>query len=90
MPQVTLSGCTPEPLANYLKALAVLRLVAEQPDVSAKGWWKDGLFHLDSCFDEEGLTTFFLERYRPSPIVGPWGHAQGFMQEVQKDQPEMR
>jgi len=32
-----LDGCAPTPLAHYLKALAILRLVAEQRDASVRG-----------------------------------------------------
>jgi CRISPR-associated protein Csx17 len=32
MNEIILAGCTPTPLANYLKALGVFRLVAEQKD----------------------------------------------------------
>ena len=32
MPILTLHGCSPEPLGNYLKALGIFRLVAEQAD----------------------------------------------------------
>jgi len=34
--EVVLEGCTPEPLMGYLKALGVLRLVAEQEDGKAE------------------------------------------------------
>ena len=34
-----LKGCSPTPLANYHKALGILRLVAEQADPTARGWW---------------------------------------------------
>ena len=37
---VELTGCTPIPLAHYLKALGILRLVSEQVDTDATGWWK--------------------------------------------------
>ncbi|HDR68031.1 MAG TPA: type I-U CRISPR-associated protein Csx17 [Bacteroidaceae bacterium] len=79
MTEITLYGCTSQPMSSYLSALAVLRLVSEQKDPSAKGWWDDlGVFHLDSCLDEEGLINFFLEEYRPTPIVSPWNGGSGF------------
>ena len=37
--ETVLKGCTPEPLMNYLKALGILRLVAEQRDPNAQGCW---------------------------------------------------
>lgn len=71
-------GCTPEPIASYLKGLAVLRLVSNQADSGARGFWKDGCFHLESSLDESGLVAFFLERYEPTPIVAPWLGGSGF------------
>ncbi|MDZ7810555.1 MAG: hypothetical protein U5L11_11035 [Arhodomonas sp.] len=41
---VPLPGCGPIPLAGYLKALGVLRLVAEQADPDARGYWEDEQF----------------------------------------------
>ena len=42
-----LKGCSPVPLANYLKALGILRLVVEQrADPDARGWWQDEHFCL--------------------------------------------
>ncbi len=78
MPEIALKGCTPEPLMNYLKALGVLRLVSEQKDKNAKGCWRNGVFWLKSELDEEGLVRFFLEEYRPTPIVAPWNGGSGF------------
>ena len=41
-----LDGCAPTPLAHYLKALGILRLVAEQADEHARGWWEGNHFRL--------------------------------------------
>jgi CRISPR-associated protein Csx17 len=67
-----LPGCTPEPLMAYLKALGILRLVSEQKDADTRGWWKDDVFRLRSTLGVEALQEFFLEEYRPTPIVVPW------------------
>jgi len=75
---VELLGCTPEPLMAYLKALGILRLVSEQKDPEARGWWKNDVFWLRSVLDRDGLVNFFLEEYRPTPIVGPWAGGSGF------------
>ncbi len=75
---VPLSGCTLEPMAAYLKALAVLRLVSEQADAEAKAWWKNSLFFLESSLDEPALVEFFLHEYKPTPIVAPWNGGSGF------------
>lgn len=74
-----LPGCTPMPLAAYLKALAVLRLVAEQgADPGASGFWRDGVFVLRSSLDREHLLAFFLQRYAPTPLIAPWNGGSGF------------
>lgn len=78
MTDVCLEGCRAEPLSSYLTALAVLRLVSEQKDPNARGWWEKGVFHLDSCLDKRGLVDFFLNEYIPTPIVSPWNGGSGF------------
>lgn len=78
MPEIKLEGCTPEPLMSYLKALGVFRLVAEQADPEARMSWRGGVAVLRSKFSRDELTTYFLEQYRPTPIVGPWGARSGF------------
>lgn len=73
-----LTGCAPAPLAHYLKALGVLRIVGEQKDRAARGWWQDEHFCLMSSLDRAGLERFFLEEYAPTPIFNPWGARSGF------------
>jgi CRISPR-associated protein Csx17 len=73
-----LLGCAPTPLAHYLKALGVLRLVAEQADPDAKGYWEAEHFVLESLLDREGLIDFFVRFYRPTPILTPWNNGSGF------------
>lgn len=75
---IELFGCAPIPLAHYLKALGILRLVSEQVDRQAKGWWKGNTFFLRSSLDREGLVEFFLEQYEPTPLVTPWNGGSGF------------
>jgi len=78
MTRIALSGCTSEPFSSYLTGLAVLRLVSEQKDRDARGWWDGGVFHLESSLDEEGLLDFFLNEYVSTPIVSPWNGGSGF------------
>lgn len=78
MNRIRLDGCTPEPLASYLKALAVLRLVAEQSDPAASGWWDGDAFVLESKLDRDALVQLVLEDYRPAPLLAPWGARSGF------------
>lgn len=75
---IQLRGCMVEPLASYLKALAILRIVSEQVDAEARGWWSGDTFFLESKFGEQELVDFFLIRYRPTPIVAPWNGGSGF------------
>jgi len=73
-----LIGCSPAPLANYLKALGILRLVAEQTDMSARGWWQDECFCLLTNLSKDELESFFLKAYQPTPIISPWNKGSGF------------
>jgi CRISPR-associated protein Csx17 len=73
-----LGGCAPTPLAHYLKALGVLRLVAEQADSEARGWWEGERYFLATNLDREPLEAFLLERYQPTPLVSPWNKGSGF------------
>ena len=73
-----LEGCAPVPLAGYLKALGVFRLVAEQADENAHGFWHDERFVLKTALNEESLVQFFIEKWRPTPVVAPWNGGSGF------------
>ena len=76
--ELELRGGAPEPLMAYLKALGIFRLVSEQKDSSARAWWQSDSFYLHSVMDREGLVEFFLNEYRPTPIVSPWNGGSGF------------
>lgn len=58
MPVIQLHGCSLEPLGDYLKALGVFRLVAQQIDPDARCWWRHGIFHLwlneTACYPRQG------------------------------------
>lgn len=73
-----LDGCAPTPLAHYLKALGILRLVAEQVDSEARGWWDGDRFCLATTLTSEELEMFFLHDYQPTPLVSPWNKGAGF------------
>jgi CRISPR-associated protein Csx17 len=76
--EVMLNGCAPAPLIHYLKALGVLRLVAEQFDPQVRGSWHGDAFMLITNKTGEDIVRFFLDQYRPSPIVAPWNGGSGF------------
>ena len=80
-----LTGCSPTPLAHYLKALGILRLVSNQKDSAARGWWKEESFHLATTLDGNVLLEFFLEDYEPTPLVAPWNGGSGFYPNDNKD-----
>ena len=90
---LVLQGCAPAPLASYLKALGVLRLISspanhvsgEAADAHARGWWEDERFHLRTTLSREGLLHFFLDDYAPSPIIAPWNGGSGFYPKDNKD-----
>lgn len=79
-----LRGCRPEPLANYLQALAILRLVSVQRDLRARGWWENGVFCLRSYLNEDGLLTFLLHDYVPTSIIAPWNGGSGYYRNDRK------
>ncbi len=78
---IPLQGCSPTPLASYLKALGVFRLVTEQADPSARGYWKNEAFVLSTKLSKEELAEFFLRRYAPTPLVDPWNGGSGFLKD---------
>ena len=91
--RLTLHGCTPAPLASYLKALGVLRLLSsgannvtgEPADAGVRGWWEGERFHLRTALGREGVTEFFLHGYAPSPVIAPWNGGSGFYAKDNKD-----
>ena len=90
---LSLGGCTPIPLAAYLKALGVLRLISSDEncdtgsaaDPTARGWWAHERFHLRTTLDRDGLLKFFLHSYAPTPIMAPWNGGSGFYPKDNKD-----
>jgi CRISPR-associated protein Csx17 len=81
MSDMRLAGCRVEPLGSYLKALGVLRLIAEQADASAAAWWSGDEFWLRTTLSENELVDFFVNRYSPTPLLAPWNKGSGFGQE---------
>ena len=85
---LALHGCAPTPLASYLKALGVLRLVSSPAnhvsgtaaDPRARGWWENECFHLRTSLTRDALLHFFLYDYAPSPIIAPWNGRAGFLE----------
>ncbi|MCL5446685.1 MAG: type I-U CRISPR-associated protein Csx17 [Actinobacteria bacterium] len=76
-----LRGCQPEPLGSYLKALGTFRTVAEQTDPTATGQWGQDGFVLTTRLNSDELARFFIEEYKPTPVVSPWNNSSGFGKE---------
>ncbi|MBE3599389.1 MAG: type I-U CRISPR-associated protein Csx17 [Limnochordaceae bacterium] len=85
MPRVELTGCTPEPLLSYLKALGVLRLIAEQRDARIRAHWESTAFILDTSLDASQVIQFFLTEYRPTPLIACWNGGSGFFPKDRKN-----
>ena len=85
-----LDGCAPKPLAHYLKALGVLRLVAEQADRDARAWWDGDRFRLATSLTPDQLLEFFLTHYFPTPMLAPWNGASGFFKTWDKTNQRFR
>ena len=91
--RIALDGCAPAPLLSYLKALGVLRVLADPTnhvhgtavDAEVRGWWEGERFHLTTRLDRDRLTRFFLEHYAPSPIIAPWNGGSGFYPNDNRD-----
>ncbi len=83
MNEVVLAGCTPTPLANYLKALGVLRLLSTKYP-NTRGFWRGDQFVLRTTLDREGIEHFFLSDYVPTPIMAPWNSGSGFYYQERK------
>ena len=83
--ELELTGCRPEPLMSYLKALGVFRLVAEQKDPKATACWRQDHFVLCTELNETALLDFFLNEYQPAPIATPWAGGSGFFKKDNRD-----
>lgn len=76
MPVHACPGLGTRPLASYLGALGLARVVGEQVDPGVRFGWSDGTFTLRTT--ESDLIGFLVDRYRPTPVVSPWNGGSGF------------
>lgn len=81
--EVVLDGCTPTPLAGYLKALGVLRLLSSKYP-GTRGFWRDDRFVLRTKLDRAAIEHFFVCEYEPTPIMAPWNGGSGFFEKDNK------
>jgi len=84
MNEIILAGCTPTPLANYLKALGVLRLLGSKHSTT-RGCWRGDRFVLQTSLEMCGVLEYFLEDYEPTPVMAPWNGGSGFYAKDNKD-----
>jgi CRISPR-associated protein Csx17 len=77
--RIPLTACRTRPLASYLKALAILRIVSEQADPDARGCWEHDHFVLFSRLGRDGLVEFLLDSWRPMPFMSPWNKGSGLL-----------
>ena len=78
MNRILLEGCRPEPLASYLKALGILRIIGTQADREARGHWSTEGFVITTKLSYPETLEFFLAAYAPTPILSPWNGRGGF------------
>lgn len=83
MNNITLSGCSPTPLASYLKALGVLRLLSARHPETRAAWRKESLL-LQTPLTREEIEQFFLRSYSPTPVMAPWNSGSGFYEKATK------
>ncbi|MCC6858777.1 MAG: type I-U CRISPR-associated protein Csx17 [Bryobacterales bacterium] len=81
-----MTGIKPDALATYLAGLGIFRLFAEQKDRSARGFWRNEHFVLVTELDWESVERFFLQEYKPTPILAPWSGGGGFL-DIPDDDP---
>lgn len=72
MPAVELAGLRTKPLASYLAAIGVFRLVSEQADQQVRARWVPMGFVLESELDDEALEHFLSVKYGPSGPSRIW------------------
>lgn len=78
MPDLTLDGCRSRPLAGYLKTLGITRVLSHQLDGEVRVRWNHDTFEVSSDLDADGLRSFWLDHYVPTPVLSPWNGGSGF------------
>ncbi len=78
MHQLELPGLHPRPLASYLAALGLFKVIATQADPTVRASWAGDMFRLSAAIDQEMIQQFLLDSYSPTPLIAPWnGKNQG-------------
>ncbi|MDQ7821224.1 MAG: type I-U CRISPR-associated protein Csx17 [Candidatus Eremiobacteraeota bacterium] len=77
MMTVDLPGCKLEPFSSFFKSLGIFRILSEQVSDQIRGYWKEGIFRLEMS-QNINIIDFFIDKYKPSPILSPWNMGSGF------------
>lgn len=75
--RVSCGGLGRQPLAAYLGALGLLRMVGTQLRTDVRGAFSTQGFSLEGVERDE-LLDFVLTRWAPSAVLTPWNNASGF------------
>ena len=76
---LAMDGCVPKDMLSYMKALGILKAIAERRDGSAQGFWRDGdQWVVRSALDRDAALDFFMNEWQPTPIMSPWNKDSGF------------
>ncbi len=71
----TFTGLRPEPLANYLAGLGLVRLIGQADPGATFRWTPDGLAADSSIAD---IAQWLVDDYVPTPVLSPWNGGSGF------------
>lgn len=82
---VVLGGLQPQPLAGYLAALGILRVLGTQSGQAIKAAFLPDGFLVEGV-DRDELLELLLDRWEPSPVLTPWNNASGFYQSSKGNQ----
>ncbi|MGB3293410.1 MAG: type I-U CRISPR-associated protein Csx17 [Phormidesmis sp.] len=69
-------GCGLEPIADYLKALGLLRVLPH-----SKGWWQNGEFWIEGDRPPDEVIDYLTEQASVTPLFNPWNGDSGFWTE---------
>lgn len=80
----TLTGCSPAPLINYLKAFGIMRALSDEADPAVRGRWVGPHFELLTKLNRDELEGFFLHKFKPLPLMSPWNKGSGLLSDYDK------
>ena len=76
---LAMDGCVPRDMLSYMKALGILKAIAERRDGNAQGFWRNGdQWVVRSALDKDAALAFFMNEWQPTPIMSPWNKDSGF------------